>query len=123
MGFNLSIGQFNRELDEDGYEHVFVKEVYLDEAPADDVPTDHMNKRWPSYISWGDFMDAMGWEEEFLIPSHPGYVIIDQTFKSIVDAAYEKHKDAPEHGVRITWMKFWTDWALVNCAQPIFHNS
>lgn len=136
MGFNLIIGEKVTETDDDGDTYVTVKTVRLDNAPADDVPTDYTNERWPSYIGWADFYEAVGLRHIFtwrygdtfkskpLLEKHPGWVKLTTDHKSEIDRAYQAIKTfIPEHQVRLEWLKFWVDWALDNCTCPIFKNS
>ena len=122
MGFNLKIGEKAKEGN-----RVIVKTVKLKDAPADGVPTDYINERWPSYVGWTDFYNAVGLREMFiddLLQRHPGWVKLTQGHKAEVDRAYHSIKLFPaKHQVRLEWLKFWVDWALVNCKEPIFYNS
>lgn len=123
------------------------------EAPAYGEPTDHSNSRWPSYSSWHNAMSFVGLhdfmynEDTGLLRKHPGCVPLVKEHKEIVDAAhkafYEKYPNCkagyspnatdfqedpnwPEengYAVRLEWLKFWIDWALENCARPVFVNS
>ena len=125
----------------------------LPEAPAFGEPTDNSNSRWPSYSSWHDAMDFVGLEDlmyhdDFgLLRKHPGCFPLVQEHKDIIDKAhkefYEKYPNAkagfspkstifeedpdwPKENcwaVRLEWLKFWVDWALANCKQPVFANS
>lgn len=125
----------------------------LDNAPAFGEPTDGTNSRWPSYTSWADFSRFVGLyglffdknnpECEILIDHHPGFVALSETHKEIIDEAYAAYylkypnakpgfkpdgfigtwPDENAHAARLEWLKFWVDWALVNCEMPIFYNS
>lgn len=122
MGFNLKIGEAFKEGN-----RILAKTVRLDNAPADGVPTDHTNERWPSYIGWTDFYNATGLTslmEDQLLRKHPGFVELTQADKDVVDRVYASIKLFPtDHQVRLEWLKFWIDWALENCERPIFYNS
>lgn len=120
MGFNLIIG----EATADG-EHAKIRR--LKNAPADGVPTDYTNQRWPSYTGWTDFYNTVGLKDLFerrILRDHPGFVLLQQSDKDEIDRAYQSIKLFPaEHQVRLEWLKFWVEWALTNCEKPIFYNS
>lgn len=152
MGYSLTIGEAVMEAipgDEwgDGYLHISVEEVTHDEAPAFGEPTDHRNTRWPSYSSWSQFAEFTGLEDVLLDPEsndnirggHPGHFLLTQAFKDDVDiamerfmkmypdaiASYDNYEERPYDGelCRLTWLKYWVDWALENCQIPIFANT
>lgn len=138
---------------QDEYICVTAESVELPDAPAFGEPTDHTNQRWPSYGQWYDFCEGVGIlpitfemnEDECtgsIRGGHPGFFPITKAFKEAVDHAYDnwktQHPDAvPEYILqadgeydigcsylaRLTWLKYWTDWALENCKCPIFTNS
>ena len=84
-----------------------------------------------------------------LIRQHPGCFPLKKEHKEIIDKAYDefykKYPNAkpgysprvddikvfednewPEENaiaVRLEWLKYWVDWALINCKQPVFVNS
>jgi hypothetical protein len=123
MGFNLTIGELSFYIDEEGEKRSTVNEVEHKDAPRDGVPTDGTNKRWPSYTGWGSFCDYIGIEDDYFIPEHPGYKKIDAEFKSKVDNAYKRlYGKNPDQDVRLAWLKYWTDWAIENCKNPVLHN-
>lgn len=123
MGFNLSIGELIHYIDDEGTKRTTVEEVEHSQAPRDGVPTDGTNKRWPSYIGWGDFCDFITVNSSYFIPNHPGYKKIDKDFKNIVDKAYKLKGKNSDHDPRLEWLKYWTDWAIKNCKNPVLHNT
>lgn len=124
MGFILTIGELEHYVDEDGDKRTTVKEVCHDNAPADGSPTDCTNKRWPSYIGWGEFCEYIGVEDDFFIPEHPGYIKITKKFQAEVHRLYDKyHGKNEDHNGRLAWLKYWTDWAIENCSNPVLHNT
>lgn len=122
-------------------------------APAFGEPTDYKNERWPSYSSWANFCkvtnlhDLFFNEDNGILRNHPGCVPLSMRHKQEIDEAYESFKskypnviaeyspkilnDIPdenwpeENGTmcRLEWLKYWVDWALKNCQQPVFDNS
>ena len=74
-----------------------------------------------------------------LIKTHPGVALIHEDHKSVIDRTMQMLKekfpdaeanydaDGNEHAngalCRLTWLKFWIDWALENCKIPVFENS
>lgn len=81
-----------------------------------------------------------------LLREHPGCFPLSAWHKECVDAAVERLKATypnalpamcesiaggfPEHEAnvnshyaRLTWLKYWIDWALANCKRPVFYNS
>lgn len=146
MGYTIIIGEMDIEYDQDlnrPYTFISAKEKRLENAPAFGEPTDYTNQRWPSYSSWEMFAKFVGLEDLFfdkmnvlcLIKSRPGYTPLTITHKKIVDEVYDKFKkkypnvkakfDASDENrwfCRLVWLKFWIDWALVNCERPVFYN-
>lgn len=150
MGYTLKIGEAEIvNYPEDGYISIGVKGVEHKEAPAFGEPTDFSNQRWPSYTSWHNFARFVGLhdlfydEDEGLIRRHPDTFPLTPSHKEIIDKAYEafkvKYPDAvasfaedgnydefPEENtwlVRLEWLKYWVDWSLENCQNPVFYNS
>ena len=147
MGYSLIIGErlkvSETEFDED-YTYITAEDVKLDNAPAFGEPTDYTNERWPSYSAWHDFCKVSGLFDLFyeenghLRGGHPGLFTIDNEFKDKVDWAHKRlkmqYKTIEESAdifdteigaayARVQWLKFWTDWALENCKNPVFVNS
>lgn len=126
MGFNLRIGEAVKVTDECGF-HITAKFKKLENAPADGVPTDYTNERWPSYTGWTDFYESVNLKylfEQDILKRHPGFIDLTFLHKEAIDRSYEKIKLYPvEHQVRLEWLKFWIDWALANCKRPVFYNS
>lgn len=122
MGFNITIGELERPKVRDGY--YSAKKVRLENAPADGVPTDYTNQRWPSYTAWGDFCEAIDINERLMINDHPGFMPVNFILQQAVDKAYAKIKSLPEeHQPRLEWLKFWVDWAMKNCKVPAIVNT
>ncbi len=133
----------------DGHIDITVDGVHLDDAPAFGEPTDYTNERWPSYTSWWEFAEYAGLTDVLFDPEtnggirggHPGHFLITEKFKQDIDDAYskfmEKYPDAtPTYDTegtadadadgalcRLTWLQYWTTWALENCENPIFKNT
>ncbi len=141
MGYTLKIGEATTEWDED-YMEINVRDEKFKDAPADGVPTDHTNKRWPSYAGWEDFCDAVNLrdlfynEDEGLIAEHPGVKPLTMKHYHAIDEAYNTYAatvpptvnihqatQMPYNVNRLKWLKFWVDWALTNCEKPVFYNS
>ena len=120
MAYSITIGEFKGE--SDGFPQA--ETVEHENAPADGVPTDRTNQRWPSYSGWADFVDDTGLSGLFaeLMPGHPGFCKIERRHLDAINAvdttALPKH-----HAVRMVWLKYWMDWALVNCKNPVIINT
>jgi hypothetical protein len=105
---------------------------------------------WANAMRFVGLYDFMYNKETGLIRNHPGCVPLVKEHKEIIDKAhaefYQKYPNAkagyspkldeakgvwedPEWpmennmATRLEWLKFWVDWALVNCKQPVFYNS
>lgn len=105
---------------------------------------------WSEAMRFVGLYDFMFNEETGLLRSHPGCVPIVKEHKEIIDKAYldfyKKYPNAKagyspkikeEDGnfedlewpveniwaARLEWLKFWVDWALLNCSKPVFYNS
>jgi hypothetical protein len=106
---------------------------------------------WSKTVKFLGIYELMFDEENGLMKNHPGYTALTQEHKAIIDAAYvsfyEKYPNAkpgyspksrdgndlfiedpdwPEANgiaVRLEWLKYWIDWALANCSEPVFCNS
>ena len=105
---------------------------------------------WSNAMEFVGLYDLMYSKETGLIRNHPGCVPLVKEHKEIIDKAYkefyEKYPNCkagyspkinekediyedPEWpventwAVRLEWLKFWVDWALVNCKNPVFYNS
>jgi hypothetical protein len=87
--------------------------------------------------------------ENGLIRNHPGCVPLTKEHKEIIDKTYkefyEKYPNCKagyspkmdeakgiydnkwpkenSYAVRLEWLKYWIDWALENCKNPVFYNS
>lgn len=137
MGYSITIGEYYT-YKEDGRNWADAHTVTLPNAPAYNEPTDYTNERWPSYTAWSDFSDFVGLPLYKTIGKHPGWLSVTKKLKSEIDEAYSNFmvkypnaiarmgdKDKPENYqlARLTWLKFWVDWALENCKKPIIYNS
>lgn len=104
---------------------------------------------WANFARFVDLYDFFYDKSTGLIRQHPGCVPLKKEHKEIIDEAYKKFyekypnakagfspkekedmffedKDWPEenaYAVRLEWLKFWVDWALENCKNPVFENS
>lgn len=118
MGYDISIGE--KMVGSEG--DVFVATLELKNAPADGVPTDHTNTRWPSYSGWQLLMDECNLPYELFIGQHPGYVKVTKQHQELVDLAILEPVSACNIP-RLNWLKFWIDWSLENCKEPIITNT
>lgn len=141
MGYSLIIGEHIVEQAED-YTHQTAQVVSLPTAPAFGEPTDYTNQRWPSYTGWREFSEfcellpLMFDRSDSLIAEHPGYTVLTKEHKEEIDEAYKRFYDLYPNAVatfksdklvdhyacRLEWLKFWVDWALENCKNPVFMN-
>lgn len=105
---------------------------------------------WHDSMMFVGLQDFMFNKEYGLLYEHPGIRPIVKQHKEIIDQAYaEFYKKYPNckagyspkldeskgiyedpewpmennYATRLEWLKFWVDWALENCKQPIFYNS
>lgn len=148
MGYDIKIGQRKKyyDLDED-FDFEDVPSVKLDAAPAFGEPTDHMNERWPSHTGWEEFLKFTGltdlfynestglFKEEVSVITQDQMIVIDEAYAAFLLSfpnaiAGFSPKDGPSsvdplwpienrHLARLTWLKFWFDWALKNCTDPV----
>lgn len=148
MGYTITIGQLEVcKSPDDGLDCsclTFSAEgVNHENAPAFGEPTDYTNERWPSYTGWSDFLIDAGLYEVFfydnghLIGGHPGIRLVTREMKVRVDTALEafqkenpgleaKFVEGTRAGgtlCRLTWLKYWIDWAIDNCETPVIANS
>jgi len=106
----------------------FVDDVFLQEAPADGVPTDNTNERWPSYTGWYEFAEETGLLDMFfdkkvgIMRSRPGIFKITKDHQAQVNQAIENYGSGYQLA-RLKWLKFWVDWATENCENPSIQNS
>lgn len=92
-------------------------------APADGVPTDYTNARWPSYTGWSDFCrnTGLGALMAELMPEHPGIAPIEPRHLAIINAVSKQ--DLSDHDrARLEWLQYWVNWALSKCDSPAFYN-
>jgi len=105
---------------------------------------------WRNAMKFVGLEDIFWNEENGLIRHHPGCQLLTIEHKQIIDKAYEDfYKKYPtckagysplinnnegvfhdtswpeENGMatRLEWLKYWVDWAIENCKNPIFYNS
>lgn len=117
MGYTLRIG----ELLDDGS----VEEVRFDDAPAFDEPTDYTNSRWQSYTAWWGFVRGCGLEDLFrneLLADHPSFCALRPAHLKAFKSVDKRRLDKFDRN-RLTWLVYWTEWALKNCKHPTFFNS
>ncbi len=134
-------------------EWMTVGEVIHPYAPAFGEITDYSNVRHPSYSVWYDFLREVALFSLFLdnviglMRPHPGLKYITKKHQQKIDQAYVNYVkkyphvrpgfvDAGELSLpveydsmqgrslaRLTWLKFWVDWAMENCEYPAIYNS
>lgn len=103
---------------------------------------------WANAMRFIGLEELMHNKNTGLLRNHPGCIPLTKEHKEIIDKAYiafyEKYPNAkagystkvnafgdddpdwPEensYAVRLEWLKYWVDWALENCKQPVFYNS
>jgi hypothetical protein len=105
---------------------------------------------WHESMRFVGLHEFMFNKENGLLREHPGCVPLVEEHKKIIDDAYaEFYKKYPnckpgysdkldfQNGVyeddnwpeenayatRLEWLKYWVDWALDNCEQPVFYNT
>lgn len=141
MGYDFIIGEKTIDDEDEEVTMVWAEEVEHENAPAFGEPTDYSNERWPSYTVWHYFCKDTGLYELFyerkdkLIPEHPGYQSLTPFHQQKINTAYKVFKaNHPEAELdiekdeasgwlcRLEWLKYWVDWALENCENPVFCN-
>lgn len=104
---------------------------------------------WGDAMRFVGLYDLMFNKETGLMRKHPGCFPLNAFHKEAIDRAhkyfYEQYPKAragfspklkedmffEDHdwpiennmAVRLEWLKYWVDWALVNCTNPVFYNS
>jgi hypothetical protein len=105
---------------------------------------------WHNFSRFVNLEDLFYNKETGLIRQHPGCFKLTQEHKEIIDKAYsdfyqkypnckpgyspnidEKNgiyedkswSEEKSWAVRLEWLKFWVDWSLENCSEPVFYNS
>jgi hypothetical protein len=104
---------------------------------------------WANAMRFVGLYDFMYNKSTGLLRQHPGCVPLVKEHKEIIDQAhaefYQKYPNAKagyspkmqdifadedpdwpmenNMATRLEWLKFWVDWALANCKQPVFYNS
>lgn len=101
-----------------------IEVVRHSEAPAFGEPTDYTNERWPSYTAWWGFVRACGLDAMFtsLLDPHPGINALTPDHLRALEAVDMKRLDEWCQN-RLTWLLYWTRWALANCNKPAISNS
>ena len=120
MGYTLRIGEFVVSGTE-----LTVESVRHDDAPAFDEPTDYTNDRWPSYTAWWGFVRECGLDALFkneLLAEHPGVCPLRPEHLQAFERVNRRNLDEFDRN-RLTWLIYWTRWALANCKKPTFYNS
>ncbi len=128
---------------------IAVEAEHHETAPAFGEPTDHSNQRWPSYTQWHEFckftqLTDVFYQDKDFRGGHPGVFPITKTFQRHIDLALKAHKMRHPNAqatyereanlseeefmadgsyCRLEWLKYWTDWALINCKHPVFCNT
>lgn len=147
MSYNLIIGEAIIEsYAEAGLEavcYITAESERHANAPAFEEFTDYTNERWSSYTAWYNFCESVGLTHVMYNSSgnmrgnHPGAFPINKEFKQEIDAAMERlvskypkaratyDTGTDEDGAmcHLTWLQYWTNWALENCESPVFVNS
>ena len=130
MGYDIYIGQRRPHQCEDSEccSHGYtwpdeVDEITLPDAPAEPETerSDRTNGRHPSYANWDEFARRTGLVELMaeLIPDHPGIVTLTEDhYAALARAKTTYGYDAK----RLTWLRWWTRWALDHCEWPSFYN-
>ena len=172
MGYNITIGE-RGDLDPET-ESYDVATVRRDDAPAFGEPTDFTNERWPSYSTWGDFLENTGLQwlspttnHAFrahvradcppLMVEHPGLEPLREVHREAIEHAYVAYRQkigmdkiagwaggekyshvtgrfeqvpTPANAdqfdgnlARLEWLRYWVNWALDNCTNPVFKNT
>ena len=148
MGYSITIGELSVEKHpDDGLDCSCIgfdaKGVRLDDAPAFGEPTDFTNSRWPSYCGWADSLQECGLHDLFfceghLIGGHPGIRLVTKALVDEVNARMAKLEsenptviasyEDKSNGLnafycRAFWLRFWLNWAIENCENPVIANS
>lgn len=145
MGYNIYIGNAEPYFEIEGDELIAgwtIKAVLNESAPAfpGDEMSHHVNSRFPSYSAWAEMAREAGLtaffydKETGLFRKHPGCVKISREHLAQVIEAEErlktKNKLPPGFGdgydyelARVSWLRWWMEWALANCEVPAIYNS
>lgn len=93
-------------------------------APAEGLPTDRTNSRWPSYSGWANFVTDTGLSDVFaeLMPDHPGVGKIKLRHLERIESV-NPDKIAEYNKGRLEWLKYWVRWAILNCSNPVIVNT
>ena len=105
---------------------------------------------WHDSMRFFGLHEMMFNKETGLIRNHPDCVPLVKEHKDIIDKAYDDfYKKYPNckagyspkinekegvwedaewpiennYATRLEWLKYWVDWALENCKNPVFYNS
>lgn len=149
MGYNLSIGEAYADVRlNDRYSRIDVANAVVDGAPINSSD-DTSNTICPSYSTFAEFCretelydvffsgargcntesfwkDAEGRQHYGLLSQHPGAVALTESHLKAFQEAQERYQARggnDEYTVkRLTWLVWWTEWALKNCKYPTFAN-
>ena len=104
---------------------------------------------WSDFCKFVGLSELFFNNDNGILISHPGCVPLSQRHKKEIDTAYLAFKkkypkakaaysplidfkkgifedpDWPEENdwlCRLEWLKYWVDWVLINCNQPVFEN-
>lgn len=105
---------------------------------------------WRDAMRFVGLEDLMFNKVTGLISSHPGCVPLVEEHKKVIDTAYKKFYEKYSYAkagyspkinekanvwkdpdwpvendwaTRLEWLKYWVDWALKNCDNPVFLNT
>ncbi len=151
MGYNLYIGEFDFTVHaEDRYVSVGVVQNDGKSVGAPLNSSDNRsNECWPSYTQWVNFARDVGLASVFfgdgdrypwfsgdsgeeysgLVTQHPGAARLTSDHLAAFQRAKDSYEQRPEGKQneyilrRLTWLVWWTEWALKNCKHPTFANS
>lgn len=151
MGYTIKIGEARFHKDEEfAFIGINVRSERHEAAPAFGEPTDYTNERWPSYITWSEFIKTVGLYDLFtdrergLMRSHPGEALLIQKHQAVIHEALEKYRlasgkkpgfsetllgekipgqeDTDPYLARLIWLDYWVTWAVANCENPVLVN-
>ncbi len=120
MSFLFTIG----ELKTKGTQHS-AKIIHDAASPLVCAPVKHTNQLEVSYGGFGTFCDSIEVNGKVFVMDHPGYMPISFILKNRIDEIYyRKLKTLTTNEKEIlSWLKFWIDWSIKNCKQPVIINT
>ena len=133
MGYSFEIGQLKVEIN---------TELGREATVNLGVQEQQGNATGASYVGWSNFAEITDLSDFFfddsdgLIREHPATYPLCEEHRNIVNEKYKAFKAKYPTGVasyeysdtnaafeRLEWLKYWINWALDNCKNPVFHNS